>query len=71
MGKHVNSRVLTVRLPIDLADRIDRDAAALAMTRNEFLLRRLRASFSDAPEGRKSAEKHRDAAPDTDAVEFV
>lgn len=61
VGKHVSSRVIPVRLKNELADEIDAQAEASDMSRNEFIVRRLRKSLRAAPENRKTVEIDRDA----------
>ena len=50
-----------VRLPDDTWEAIDQAAAALGMSRNEFLKRRLSVAFSAVPKVRKSDESNQNA----------
>jgi predicted DNA-binding protein len=56
MGKHQGSKAYGLRLPNEVWDRIDAAAAALGMSRNEYLARCITTAVSRGREHRKTVE---------------
>lgn len=56
MGKHVNSKSRTFRLPTVLLDRMEEEASASDMSMNELAKRRLWTSFFGARKSQKVAK---------------
>lgn len=70
MGKHVNSKSRTFRLPVALLEKMESEAAASDMTMNELAKRRLWTSFFGARGNRKPSESGHKAFPGDDRGVF-